>query len=109
MANKHMKMFLSAVIIKEMQIKNTKTCQVASTRMATMKNKKINTVKDDNKSVSGYSDADKISDYATDALDWAVSFGVIEGTQENLILPKASATRAEVSTVLMRFCEDVLK
>ena len=34
-----MKMFLSAVLIKEMQIKTTKTCQVASTRMATMKRK----------------------------------------------------------------------
>ena len=39
MANKHMKMFLSAVIIKEMQIKTTKKCQVASTGMATMKKK----------------------------------------------------------------------
>lgn len=39
MANKHMKMFLSAVIIKGMQIKTTKTCQVASTRMATMRRK----------------------------------------------------------------------
>ena len=39
MANKHMKMFLSAVIIREMQIKTTKKCQVASTGMATMKKK----------------------------------------------------------------------
>ena len=39
MANRHMKMFLSAVIIKEMQIKTTKKCQVASTGMATIKKK----------------------------------------------------------------------
>lgn len=56
-----------------------------------------------------YADADKVSDYAKDAIKWAVSSGIIKGTTENTISPTDSATRAEVAVMIMRFCEGISK
>jgi hypothetical protein len=37
---------------------------------------------------------------------WAVSVGLIQGSG-NMLNPQSSATRAEVATMLQRFCENV--
>ncbi len=58
-----------------------------------------------NADISGYKDADSISDYARDAIYYAVSSGVISGKTEDTIAPGESATRAEVATMIMRFAE----
>lgn len=58
-----------------------------------------------NADISGYKDADSISDYAKDAIYYAVSLGVINGKTEDIIAPLESATRAEVATMIMRFAE----
>lgn len=58
---------------------------------------------------NSYTDGDKVSDYAKDAMKWAVSSGIIKGTTENTISPTDSASRAEVAVMIMRFCEGISK
>ena len=41
--------------------------------------------------------------------DVLVKAGLVNGTSETTLSPKASATRAEVAAILMRFCENVAK
>lgn len=50
-------------------------------------------------------DADRISDYAREAMNWAVANGLIQGDDKGQVNPLNSATRAEIATLLMRFCE----
>lgn len=58
-------------------------------------------------SLSDFTDADKVSNYAKDAVSWAVANGLIRGMSSSVptIAPKNNATRAEVATVLVRFIE----
>lgn len=58
--------------------------------------------------LSGYSDAGLVSSYATEALSWANATGLITGTTGTTLSPKGSATRAQVATILTRFCQDVV-
>lgn len=55
--------------------------------------------------LSKFSDADKISDWATAPLAWATAKGLISGTGGGILDPKDEATRAQVAAILMRFCE----
>ena len=52
--------------------------------------------------LSGYTDAASVSTYAVDAMRWAVAEGLIQGMGGKLN-PQATATRAQVATILMRF------
>ena len=54
-----------------------------------------------------YADYEQISDFALEALDWAVSAGIINGTSATTLSPSGSATRAQVAVILMRFCQDI--
>ena len=56
--------------------------------------------------LSGYPDADQVQDYAQPAMAWAVAEGIVEGMDGNLN-PAGNASRAQIATILMRFCEDV--
>ena len=58
--------------------------------------------------LSGYPDAGKVQPYAQDAMTWAVAEGIVEGMDGNLN-PAGHATRAQIATILMRFCEGVAK
>ncbi len=58
--------------------------------------------------LSGYPDAGKVQPYAQEAMSWAVAEGIVEGMDGNLN-PAGSATRAQIATILMRFCEGVAK
>ncbi|MBD5170035.1 MAG: S-layer homology domain-containing protein [Oscillibacter sp.] len=60
-------------------------------------------------SLNGFADAGSVSNYAADAMAWAVGAGLIGGTDKGELNPGGSATRAEVATILMRFCENVVK
>ena len=51
-----------------------------------------------------FTDGEAVSDWAQEAMAWAVSNGVISGSG-SAILPQQSATRAQVAAMLMRFCE----
>ncbi|MDY4430451.1 S-layer homology domain-containing protein [Evtepia sp.] len=57
--------------------------------------------------LSAFTDATSISDYAVSALQWAVDAGLINGKGNGILDPKGSATRAEVSAILSRFCENI--
>ena len=57
--------------------------------------------------VSVFSDGDKVSAYALDAVSWAVGAGLLQGAGGNTLSPNGGATRAQAATILMRFCEDV--
>lgn len=59
-------------------------------------------------SLGGFSDAERVSVYAKDALQWAVGEGIINGSDGKL-LPQGSATRAQVATILMRYIENIVK
>ena len=54
--------------------------------------------------LNGFADANAVSGYATDAMRWAVASGLIQGSS-NKLSPKATASRAQVATILMRFME----
>lgn len=55
--------------------------------------------------LAGYQDQASVSDWAREAMAWAVSTGVITGTSTTTLAPQKVGTRAEVATVLMQFCE----
>lgn len=57
--------------------------------------------------LSGYADADLISEYAADAISWANAAGLIMGNSANTLNPAGDATRAEVAAILLRFAENV--
>ena len=59
--------------------------------------------------LASFPDADKISSWAKDAMNWAVSVGLINGTGAGQLAPAATATRAEVASILMRFELNVVK
>ena len=58
--------------------------------------------------LSGYPDAGQIQSWAQEAMTWAVAEGIVEGMDGNLN-PAGNATRAQIATILMRFCEGVAK
>ena len=57
-------------------------------------------------SLGGFPDAGKVSSYAKTALQWTVAEGLVGGSDGKL-LPRGSATRAQVATILMRFIENL--
>lgn len=59
--------------------------------------------------LSGFADSEEISEWAEDAVMWANAEGLINGTSETTISPMETATRAQVATILMRFCENTEK
>lgn len=52
-----------------------------------------------------FADYDSISKYALPALGWAVNAELISGKANSILDPEGNATRAQVATILMRFCE----
>ena len=57
--------------------------------------------------LSGFPDAGDIQVYATQALSWAVAEGLLQGFEDDTLRPGGTATRAQIATILMRFCEGV--
>lgn len=62
--------------------------------------------------LSIFADADRVSDYAVDSMQWAVGTGLIEGYTEGdvtILNSQGDALRCQVAALLMRLCENVLK
>ena len=59
-------------------------------------------------SLNAFSDAAAVSTYAKAPLSWAVAEKLVNGTDGKL-LPRASATRAQVAAILHRFVENITK
>ena len=53
--------------------------------------------------LSSYTDAGKVSGYATDAMSWANSLGYIGGMTATTLVPTGNATRAQMAQIMMRF------
>ena len=58
-------------------------------------------------SLSAFTDADSVSDYAATAMAWAVEHGIITGVTDTTLVPQGIATRAQCAAMLMRFVENV--
>lgn len=56
--------------------------------------------------LSRYSDADRVSAWAEDAVAWANAEGYISGMTTTTIAPQGSATRAQVAAILQRYLAD---
>ncbi len=52
-----------------------------------------------------FSDAGQISDWAKDALAWAVSTGLVKGEGNDLLAPGVTATRGEIAQLVMNYCK----
>ena len=61
------------------------------------------------KDITVFADGDQAGSYAVEALRWAVAEGLIQGREGNRLAPTATATRAEVATILMRYSRSVAK
>ena len=57
--------------------------------------------------LSGYTDAGAIRPYAEAAMAWANGAGLITGVSDTTLQPRGNSTRAQVATILMRFCQKV--
>ena len=57
--------------------------------------------------LSAWSDAGSVSDWAAEAMSWAIDNGVITGMSADTLAPQGSATRAQCAAILMR-CADLL-
>ena len=55
-------------------------------------------------SLSAFSDAGSLSDWAETAMSWAVEHGVITGMTDTTLVPQGTATRAQCAAMLMRYC-----
>ena len=53
------------------------------------------------------SDAEEASTYSVSALEWASANGILVGDRNGNLMPKSDANRAQVATMLMRFCKNV--
>ncbi len=53
--------------------------------------------------LSGYRDAGQVSDYAEQAMAWAVENGIIQGMTETTLVPRGTATRAQLAAIILRF------
>ncbi len=59
--------------------------------------------------ITGFADYNRVHEYALEALAWAVDAGLISGTSDTTLSPRDSATRAQVSVIIMSYAEGVLK
>lgn len=64
--------------------------------------KKLDTSK--KTALTAYPDASSVHSWATEAMQWAVGTGLINGIDGNLV-PRGNTSRAQLATMLMRFCQ----
>ena len=55
--------------------------------------------------LAGFADAANVSDYALDAMRWAVYTGLIQGS-DGCLAPQDGASRAQVAAIIHRFMEN---
>ena len=60
-------------------------------------------------SIREFSDYGAISDWALEAMDWAVNAGLLSGKGNGVLDPAGTATRAEVAQILMNFSENIAR
>lgn len=55
--------------------------------------------------ILSYTDFDQLSEYAIPAMQWACGAGVIQGSDDGLLQPQGTASRAETAQMLLRYME----
>lgn len=53
--------------------------------------------------LSAFTDADRLSPFAADAMSWAVEAGLIKGLGNGILDPQGQATRAQVAAIMERY------
>ena len=76
-------------------------------RYAQMKKVDVSIGEDTN--ILSYDDAFDVSEWAVPAMQWAVGAGIVNGTSASTLSPKNNASRAEIATIVMRYCEQNAK
>ncbi len=61
------------------------------------------------KTAADFKDNASIDSWATEAMDWAIAKGIINGNDQNRLCPRENATRAEVAQIMMNFCKSIGK
>lgn len=56
-----------------------------------------------------FEDRDQVSEYARDAMRWAVGNGLLVGMSDGRLCPRCHTNRAEFATVIQRFCETIAR
>lgn len=59
--------------------------------------------------LDSFKDADKVSSWAVEAMQWANAESLINGKSNSMLDPRGKATRAETAAILMRFMENIAK
>ena len=59
--------------------------------------------------LSKFADSSNISAWAKDAVIWATGSGILTGTGNGMLLPRGSATRAEVASLFTEFAQSILE
>lgn len=63
----------------------------------------------DSSYLAKFSDASDISDYAEKAMLWAVEAGIINGTTDNRLMPRANATREQVAQMMFNYVSSLYR
>ncbi len=50
-----------------------------------------------------FTDAANVPDWASDAMEWCASSGLLQGDDNHNLLPNGTATRAQIATIMQRF------
>lgn len=56
-------------------------------------------------SLDTFADGNEVSDYARNAMCWAVVTGIIAASTDNRLFPRQNATRAQAVTFIVRYCQ----
>jgi hypothetical protein len=59
--------------------------------------------------LGAYHDADNISDWARDKMQWAVANGLITGVGNNRVSPQTGANRAQFAVIMQRYYTDFVE
>jgi hypothetical protein len=60
----------------------------------------------ENTNILSYADAQNVSQWAIPAMQWAVGSGLITGRTASTLNPGDNASRAEIATIMMRYCTE---
>lgn len=60
-----------------------------------------------------FADANSVSAWASEAVRWAVGQGILRGSEDAagrmVLAPRDNATRAEITVMMQRLCENIIK
>ncbi len=65
-------------------------------------------VETDEDNLAKFNDADEVSSWATEAMNWAVGVGLFNGTAADTLSPEADASRGQIAAILYRYSEKVV-